>query len=279
LKGRRAEEEGDLDAALRHYEEAYVKLPDFEEARERRQALLQAFRQREDALRQAQTELQQGAGLRDFADAEPHLQRAVMLAEAILAEDPGRAGAEAVLREATWRLDAGADMVFFKLSDGRAFAIDRYEYPNRKGEVPQTATFFEARRIASEIGKRLPTPDQWRLAAQGQATRTRRYPWGAAFEARRCHSSVGARRHKPAPSGSHPMGATPRGVHDLAGNLAEWVDRGEPEDADTAYAMGGHFATEDPDDLTSTSIEAIQNPGFSKRTTGFRCVKVYRADE
>ena len=134
-----------------------------------------------------------------------------------------------------------------------AFAIDSHEVTEADWAeclqagacAPQPATgepglaqawvpFDQAEAYCRWRGGSLPTIDQWRLAAMGADSR--RYPWGdTGAVCRRAsfgladgpcgHGATG-----PELAGSHPAGATPGGVHDLAGNLAEWTvsKRGEP---------------------------------------------------
>jgi eukaryotic-like serine/threonine-protein kinase len=79
------------------------------------------------------------------------------------------------------------------------------------------------------VNKRLPREPEWEFAARG--THTIRFPWGpAAFG---CGVAATLRAHnsgrsctpgRPARVGTYPVGASPFGVLDLAGNLEEWVD-------------------------------------------------------
>jgi formylglycine-generating enzyme required for sulfatase activity len=67
---------------------------------------------------------------------------------------------------------------------------------------------------------RLPTEAEWEKAA-----RTNRgwvYPWGNRWDAGRANTWEG---HvlRPTPVGIYPDGATPEGIHDLAGNVWEWT--------------------------------------------------------
>lgn len=166
------------------------------------------------------------------------------------------------------------------------FALDRFEATERRvrrcvaqkacpaialsGDDGRAAVlpFAEARTLCAFEGGRLPSDDEWTFAAMGPAAR--RYPWGdtgavcqrAAFGLVDGPCARGARG--PDAVGTRPRGASPEGLHDLAGNVAEWVQGGA--------ARGGSFATGLAADLRGW------NTGVVVGTTGVRCAYDLSAD-
>jgi len=81
-------------------------------------------------------------------------------------------------------------------------------------------TFYEAEAYARWAGKRLPTGAQWEKAARGMDGRI--YPWGDAFDPNRCNCSEGEFPMSTTSVGIYPLGVSPSGVWDMAGNVWEW---------------------------------------------------------
>lgn len=155
------------------------------------------------------------------------------------------------------------DMVLIDLPPGKPdrpffkVCIDKYEYPNKKGAVPQgNVSYDDARKVCESTGKRLCTQEEWQWACSGLEGYT--YPYGWNLDKKTCNTKgVGYIE----PSGERPHCVGKFGVHDMSGNIFEWVtgEHGMP------MLMGGPYSK------CQTASPGLG--GQAKPQTGFRCCK------
>ncbi len=156
--------------------------------------------------------------------------------------------------------------------------------PCKNPDYPMACIVFtQAQSYCSYVGKRLATEAEWEYAARG--TDGRKYPWGndplTCDRANYAECGGG-----PQAVGSHPSGASPFGLLDMAGNAVEFTSdlysptyyQGSPNDNPTgptdgtAYVgRGGGFLSEPV--WQRTSARDYYEPWYSRVSMGFRCAK------
>lgn len=140
---------------------------------------------------------------------------------------------------------------FFKV------CVDRYEYPNRKGEsVKGAVSFVQAKQLCESQGKRVCTAEEWQWACSGIEGYT--YPYGWNLDENKCNRNGATLLES---SGSRVNCVSKFGGYDMVGNIFEWVTNAKSEPA----LMGGPY--------TKCQTVSPGVGGGAKPQTGFRCCK------
>lgn len=167
------------------------------------------------------------------------------------------------------------------------YCIDRFEFPNRKGENPIIlVSWHEANALCQGQKKRLCTENEWTFACEGEEAQP--YPYGYVRDADAClvdkrwrqwdgawvsqgRGSDAAkleldRLWQAVPSGSRPRCKSPFGVYDMTGNIDEWTRSsygGQP-----AILKGGYWGPVRTRCRPSTRIHGATHVFYQQ---GLRC--------
>jgi hypothetical protein len=139
-------------------------------------------------------------------------------------------------------------------------------FPDGEGDHPVAGvSWYEAAAFARWKGKELPTRDQWWLAALG--TEGAGLPWGddsRTFDVRANFETSGTEV-----VGAHPLGVSPAGCFDMAGNVREWLGDAT-QGGISRSAVGGSWR--DPTYTFDPSFTEYLEPAYASDGIGFRLV-------
>jgi formylglycine-generating enzyme required for sulfatase activity len=126
--------------------------------------------------------------------------------------------------------------------------------------------WFQANQYCEWVGRKLPTEAQWEKAARG--TDGRKYPWGNSQPTPRLVNYRGSLIGEPVSSFRYPLGKSPYGALNMAGNVREWVaDWFDP----IYYQVMPYMNPTGPASGTERSLRSGAYDGDAKEiTTNFR---------
>ncbi|WP_438026196.1 formylglycine-generating enzyme family protein [Sorangium sp. So ce233] len=173
------------------------------------------------------------------------------------------------------------------------YCVDRYEWPNRKGELPALlVSWREAVKMCEGVGKRLCTEDEFNFACEGEEMLP--YTYGYERDASKCNIDRPFRQREltlyryercmrdpkckaelerldqRVPAGSMPACVSPFGVHDLNGNINEWVVRPGKKSPDRSGLKGGWWGPMRGRCRPTVGFHKEEDYGYEQ---GFRCCK------
>lgn len=172
--------------------------------------------------------------------------------------------------------------------------------PGREQHPATNITWYGAVAYCAWRGGRLPTEAEWEKAASWDSLSNLKnlYPWGNLFDGSRlnfcdancaqpqANSNYDDGFAQTAPIGTYPMGRSPAGADDMAGNVWEWVadwfspryyayspaaNPAGPSTGQIKVVRGGSWL--DTGNFTNALFRAALAPATAADSVGFRCAQ------
>jgi hypothetical protein len=178
------------------------------------------------------------------------------------------------------------------------YCMDRYEWPNKKGELPSLlVSWGDAKKLCEEKGKRLCMEAEFNFACEGEAMLP--YTYGYTRDATACNIDKEYRKREKSlkkyercmqkpeckaelerldqrlPTGSLPRCVSPFGVYDLNGNINEWVERPKQKYPNRSGLKGGWWGPVRGRCRPTVGFHKEDDYGYEE---GFRCCKDAEGD-
>ena len=163
------------------------------------------------------------------------------------------------------------------------FCMDEFEWPNKFGELPPVGmSWYDAEKQCKSAGKRLCTADEWTFACEGPDVKPYPYGDGRHRDDTICNidkpsmdpstpRSEWPKHYRGVPSGSMEKCVSWADIHDMTGNVDEWVNNvGGRTDGDPYFSglKGGYWG---PVRTRCRPMTTVHGPGHSFYQNGFRC--------
>jgi hypothetical protein len=173
------------------------------------------------------------------------------------------------------------------------FCMDRYEWPNKKGELPALlVSWGDAKKLCEEKGKRLCGEAEFNFACEGEQMLP--YTYGYVRDPEACNIDKPYRKRQKSlkkyercmkrpdckaelerldqrlPTGSMPRCVSPFGVYDLNGNINEWVERPKQKYPNRSGLKGGWWGPVRGRCRPTVGFHKEDDYGYEE---GFRCCK------
>lgn len=173
------------------------------------------------------------------------------------------------------------------------FCMDRYEWPNKRGELPALlVSWGDAKKLCEAKGKRLCMEAEFNFACEGEAMLP--YSYGYVRDATICNIDREYRKREKSlkkyercmknpeckaelarldqrlPTGSMPRCVSPFGVYDINGNINEWVERPKQKYPNRSGLKGGWWGPVRGRCRPTVGFHKEDDYGYEE---GFRCCK------